>query len=104
MSVYVDPLFRTPMTRRWRYAHASHLVADSIPELHEFAESIGLKRCWFQTPATRPHYDLSPNKRREAVLAGARQVSARTVVGVLRRWRGEETEPHAGPAGEADRG
>lgn len=58
-----------------------HLLSDnSDPEsLHVFAESIGLKRAYFQ-PAKQPHlwwrqhYDLTENKRRFAVVKGAIEI------------------------------
>ena len=41
------------------YSDNVHLVADSLPELHAFAEKIGLHRCYFEGVRKRhPHYDL----------------------------------------------
>jgi len=40
------------------YTDGKHLVADNINELHRFAQSIGLKRKWFQDHRI-PHYDLT---------------------------------------------
>lgn len=75
MSVYVDRLIRYPRRcikpaarrfgREW-----CHLTADTEEELHEFAERVGLRREWFQ-PKPRPHYDLTPEKRLQAVRLGA---------------------------------
>lgn len=67
--VYVDDV-RIP----WKGKRWSHLTADTETELHEFAESIGLKRAWFQESSTRPeahHYDVTDSKRDAAILAGA---------------------------------
>lgn len=49
-----------------------HLLSDtSVDELHAFADRIGLRRAWFQTPEKCPHYDVSLGKRAAAVAAGA---------------------------------
>jgi hypothetical protein len=49
-----------------------HLTTDGdLEELHAFAERIGLRRSWFQQHKVMPHYDLTPNKRAQALRAGA---------------------------------
>ena len=40
-------------------------------ELHRFAQSIGIKREWYQDNPHTPHYDLTYGKRRQAIAAGA---------------------------------
>lgn len=71
MAVYVDDAFG----QGWgRWDGGGHMQADTEAELHAFARSIGLKREWFQDRPKRPemsHYDLTANKRDEAILAGA---------------------------------
>lgn len=65
------------------YDSIGHLVADSLEELHRFAASIGLKRCWFQA-SHYLHYDLTTaNKRRVAKAAGAQHVEARVILHVI---------------------
>ena len=72
MGVYVDPLFRTDPSTRWPWPEASHLVADSLPELHEFAAGVGLQPRWCQYGGSGVwHYDLTARKRAAAVAAGA---------------------------------
>lgn len=45
------------------YFDGVHLTADSLQELHTYAESIALKRCWFHAACKHPHYDIvSPSK------------------------------------------
>ena len=75
--IYVDPLMDCMPNRRWRWNQASHLVADTVDELHEFAEQLGLKRAWFQSAGTIPHYDLTVYKRRQAVRLGASELTMR---------------------------
>jgi len=71
--VYVDDMRPVIRNRNWPYNQACHMVADSVRELHIFARKIGLKRNWFQ-PTTLPHYDLTPNKRAQAVRLGAKEI------------------------------
>lgn len=66
-------------------------TSTPIEELHKFAESIGLRREWFQG-AWMPHYDLTGNKRAEAIAAGAVVVDGERFVRILRRWRRQATE------------
>lgn len=54
------------------YTDGVHLIADSWDELHKFAQSIGLKREWFQQHPRHPHYDIiTASKMRRAIKAGA---------------------------------
>ena len=72
MAVYVDPLFPWIVTKRWPYGEVSHLFADSIDELHEFAiKNLGFKKSWFQNDGKLPHYDLNSSKRELAIIKGA---------------------------------
>lgn len=78
MSVYVDELVVWYHAKHRCFKEGScHLTADSEEELHAFAKKIGLRREWFQARSTAPHYDLSPGRRKAALLAGAVFVSAR---------------------------
>ena len=74
MSVYVDGLQQTRAQvslGKWPYREFCHLTADTLTELHNMAERIGLKREWFQPHRSYPHYDLTKNKRAQAVGQGA---------------------------------
>ena len=48
----------------------SHLEADTLDELHEFAEKLGLRKSWFQDKSI-PHYDVSKSVRSKAIELGA---------------------------------
>jgi hypothetical protein len=66
------------------YTDGVHLIADSRDELHAFAASIGLRRCWFH----RDHYDLTTDARTQrAVRAGALVVTSRAIVARLIQTR-----------------
>lgn len=68
------------------YTDGVHLSADSLAELHAFAQSIGLKREWFQDHPRHPHYDtISLRLSRLAVRVGASRVSSRDVLAASKR-------------------
>jgi hypothetical protein len=74
MSSYVDPLWERNTSKGWRWKKSCHLFADSLEELHDFAQKIGMKKEWFQD-GRLPHYDLTLTRRKEAVKQGAIEVS-----------------------------
>jgi len=81
--VYVDNIVKYPMAHNSslgnRLGHYwCHLWADSLEELHEFADKIGMKRSWFQDHKRLPHYDLVPIRRAKALEMGAVEYSLRT--------------------------
>lgn len=61
-----------------------HMVANTPLELHDMAAKIGLKREWFQDGGSIPHYDLSLEKRAAAIRCGAKEISARELVALIR--------------------
>lgn len=66
MSVYVDDMFAP-----YRRMLMCHMVADTVDELHEMADKIGIARKWFQGD----HYDICKAKRELAIRFGAKAVS-----------------------------
>jgi len=82
--ILVDSLFITVRKRRW-----CHMVSDtSLEELHAFAKKLGLKREWFQDKKV-PHYDITENKRRQAIALGAREAESRQeLLGLLKEKNG----------------
>lgn len=87
MSVYVDPLQPTVRNVNWRFPQGCHLIADSDDELHAFASRLGLKLGWFQGTSTIPHYDLTRNKRKQAVRTGAVEITLRQMAERIRAHR-----------------
>jgi len=81
MAILIDSFFneaRGPV-RYWG-RRCGHLVSDSsLDELHEFAESLGLRRQWFQEKSI-PHYDLTGEVYELALERGALLVSSREIV------------------------
>jgi hypothetical protein len=72
LSVYVDSAFAVGDWGRW--GGGGHLQADTLDELHELADRMGLRREWFQSKPGRPendHYDLTRAGRELALEFGA---------------------------------
>lgn len=84
MAVFVDNS-RLP----WRGQSWCHLVADSVQELHAFADQLGLKRAWFQDKTMYPHYDVTVNVRVRALQLGAQPGDKRTIISCAKRMHGE---------------
>lgn len=78
MTVYVDDLFNSQQTD-WRKGEWCHMWCDGDEEeLHTLAQSIGIKRSWFQIGNSRfHHYDLRPSMREKALSAGAQYLALR---------------------------
>jgi hypothetical protein len=58
-----------------KWEGGGHLFGSDLEELHKFANSLGLKRKWYQLGKSGfPHYDLTKNKRAYAVLKGATEL------------------------------
>ena len=75
--VYVDN-YRAP----FRGMRMSHLAADSVEELDEFAGRLGLSRDWRQD-GSFVHYDVSEGKRQQAIKMGAKSVRPTELIEIL---------------------
>ena len=64
-----------------------HMVADTIEELHAMADTIGVKRKWFQGDASFPHYDICQSKRALAIKNGATEIGRTELVAMIRKHR-----------------
>ncbi len=63
-----------------------HMVADNLIELERFAESMGLKRHFYQgVRKGHPHYDLTTQAKKEtAIRMGAKLVGIRKITKLSR--------------------
>lgn len=84
MSVYVDGA-----TNPYGRMKMCHMIADSVDELLEMVDEIGVDRKWFQAspPASFPHFDIAQSKKRLALDAGAVECTRHVFVVHLRRIR-----------------
>lgn len=76
------------------YTDNVHLVADSLQELHEFAEKIGLKKHFFEgVRKGHPHYDLT-NKLivNKALENGATVVNSKKIVEISHKLSDEKNK------------
>jgi hypothetical protein len=89
MTVYVDSLSHRGWRLRGHLVRSSHMIADSISELHEMAKRIGMKRDWFQSNASTVHYDLTEKRRTEALKLGAVELDRLSFVQKIRELRNE---------------
>jgi Protein of unknown function (DUF4031) len=94
MTMYVDPLFRTTPSKQWPYRQACHLTSSGdSEELHAFASQLGLQRGWFQNQHRNPllwHYDLTANKRLQALRLGAIEITPKQRAEQARAAKQEE--------------
>lgn len=91
MTVYVDALRPTPKSRKWPFAEGAHMLADTLDELHAFAQKLGLKRAWFQ-PLSSPHYDLNGRRHARALQLGAVLIDRFQLVELIQKLRQEKTD------------
>ncbi len=76
--IYVDKL------RKYRRQSYCHMISDhSLEELHRFAAKCGIARHWFH----KNHYDLRESERMWAVGRGAKEVSSKDIVRILKHGR-----------------
>ena len=87
--MYVDQMTAWPKcgTQQFPYKRSCHLAADTVEELHGFAQALGLRREWFQDHKDLPHSDMTETKRRLAVQRGAIQITRRQLVALIQKGR-----------------
>jgi hypothetical protein len=74
--VYVDSA-----NIRFKGQSYCHMATDGdVAELHAMAAKVGLRRSWFQSKSSLPHYDVAPSKRALAVQYGAVEVNCLELV------------------------
>lgn len=81
MPVYVDRA-NIPFGNMIMY----HMLADTLDELHEMADKIGVRRRWFQN-RNIPHYDICKSKRVLAIQFGAIEIDNRQLLELIRKQR-----------------
>lgn len=74
-------------SREYKYGRMimSHMAADTLEELHQMAEAIGVKRIHFQNKKDKPHYDVCKQNKKKAVELGAIEVNDRQIIELYRR-------------------
>lgn len=82
MTVYVDNMHEFPIGK-YKRMKMCHMVADTLIELDEMAEKIGINRKWFQGD----HYDICKSKRELAINNGAKEITMREAAIIARKFR-----------------
>lgn len=94
MAVYVDD-----MRAKFGTMIMCHMLADTDAELHAMADTIGVARKWWQSPAktSGSHYDIALSKKALALAAGAVQITWRQAgaMNAHRRATGQLGAPEA---------
>lgn len=91
MAVYVDDMYRYPMGRYGRMK-MSHMVADTLAELHDMADKIGVDRKWVQKAHLGKgwvHYDVSMSARARAIEFGAVEITLKQMSVMTMTWKRE---------------
>lgn len=87
MAVYVDD-----MRAKFGRMVMCHMIADTLQELHDMADKIGVQRKWYQgPPKTRhEHYDIALSKRGLAIENGAIAITWKqcSAMSIMRRETG----------------
>lgn len=79
---------------RYKDMRMSHMVADTLEELHGMAEKLGLRSTWFQVSRLGiPHYDLCESKRSIAITYGAKSVTAKELIEFCHKFQKEHHVP-----------
>lgn len=64
----------------------SHMIAESLEELHQMAHDLGIDQKHFQNKPGKPHYDICKQNKRKAIALGAVEVSDKQLVKMLKQW------------------
>ena len=70
VAVYVDDAVTLWRGHRW-----AHLMADTLDELHDMADRLGIPRRAFQDKTSGAHYDVDATLREQAIALGAIAIS-----------------------------
>lgn len=65
------------------------MLADSLDELHLFAQQLGVPRRWFHRNASYPHYDITRELRDYALSRGALSGSRKSIILCAKRLKVE---------------
>lgn len=76
-------------TREYKYGRMimSHMVSDSIDELHLMAKNIGVNKRHFQDKKGKPHYDICKQNKIKAINLGAIEINDREMIRILEKFR-----------------
>ena len=78
--VYVDN-----MNAKYGRMNMCHMIADTHEELVIMASDIGVQQKWIQYAGTgKEHFDICRIKRAKAIELGAKQVTSKEIVAIMK--------------------
>lgn len=87
--VYIDS-FNAP----FRNMIMCHMVADTTEELLDMVDKIGVKRKWIQDKDTPyEHFDICLSKKAKALELGAKEITSRELVSIIKSKGNARTTP-----------
>ena len=87
MAVYVDFVCIAFKGYQW-----CHMLADSLPELHDFAALIEVDARLFHRDASYPHYDITVQMREIAIAQGAIPADRKKIIECAKKLKLELSE------------
>lgn len=87
MAIYVDFVCIEFKGYKW-----CHLLADSLQELHEFADLIEVDKRLFHRNASYPHYDITTQMREAALKNGAIVATRKQIIDSAKKLKVELNE------------
>ena len=60
------------------------MAADTIEELHQMAQEVGVAKRHFQNKQGKPHYDICKQNKLKAIELGAIEVNDREIIELYR--------------------
>lgn len=84
MAIYVDFMCIEFKGYKW-----CHMLADSLQELHDFAEMIDVDPRLFHRNASYPHYDVTLKMREDALANGAIAADRRKIIECAKKLKAE---------------
>lgn len=70
---------------KYKRMYMSHMIADSLSELHDMANKIGISYKYFQNKLNKPHYDICQIKKENAIKLGAIEISDKLIIQLLKK-------------------
>ncbi|MFC6203290.1 MULTISPECIES: DUF4031 domain-containing protein [Psychrobacter] len=84
MAIYVDFVSIEFKGHKW-----CHMLADSLQELHDFAELIEVDKRLFHRNASYPHYDITLQMRLTAIENGALAADRKKIIECAKKLKVE---------------
>ena len=82
MAIYVVRSSVSFKGRKW-----CHLMADTLEELHAFAQQMGIDARLFHRDASYPHYDITLEMRSMVIAHGAVDADRKMIIAVGKRLK-----------------